>query len=146
MKRFEFKLERILHIKEHLETLAKQKYAVILQKKVSLEVEIREMEASIEQTINSLGGTAGASSLMMSDSYIRGLEMQIENNHAKINELEEELHARRAELDEAMKERKTMETLRDKSFENYKVEYRKHENSLTDEAANLAVLRKRGDE
>ncbi|OHD11077.1 MAG: flagellar export protein FliJ [Spirochaetes bacterium GWD1_27_9] len=150
MKKFSFKLEKLLKIKEHKEILAEEAYAKVLQEKVNFEMENRNMEdaifSNLETNFNSFkdGDTIDFHNISMYERYLTALELKIEDNEIKKQELEPKLQKLKENLIQATKEKKTMEKLKEKELSNYKNEKKKHENKIMDEVANTMQIRKLG--
>lgn len=152
MKRFTFRLEKLLNIKKHLEEEAKLKYAFVLQKKINIENENRLMESQIKdgmvydsQTIKE-GEILDYKNIELSEKYIRGLVTKIKNNNIKKKEIEIELEKLKKDLEKATRERKIIDQLKDRKFQQYKKDYKKHEIKIIDELAGQMINRKHKNE
>ena len=139
MKNFNFKLERLLKIKEHKEKLAKLAYAKVLQKKVLLETENNTLMNEIGASGNVLDKDPGEaidySNIENLERFVIGAEAKIRNNKSDITGLEPELNDLKDKLSEAMKEKKIMEKLKEKKYKRFKDEVKQHETMLLDEVA-----------
>jgi flagellar FliJ protein len=149
MKRFKFKLEKLLEIKKDIEFKAKLRYAQVLQKKINIEMENAAMQNSIYETINSDSMHLNSDNVLsyermaINEKYIRGLEKKIKQNELLKLEVEKELLKLRDELIEATKEKKKLEQLEKKQFEKYKAEQKKHETKVMDDMAGRFYQRHR---
>src|SRR4030042_3206070 len=93
MKKFNFKLEKLLAIREYKELLAKLKYANELQKKLNLE----NMNINLENSIlNSIlenyskaknGDVIDYNDILLQENYINNLIIIIKTNENKKNEM-----------------------------------------------------------
>ncbi len=150
MKKFKFKLEKILSIREKEEEHAKIEYAEVLQKKIGYQNEIETLnieKAHYESAFfeNGSAGTKIDYNLFKSvDNYNRGVECRINDNLTAINNLEDELKRRESILKEAMKKRKLLEKLKEKEFNKWDIERETEETDLLDEmSANMYIFGRR---
>lgn len=141
MKRFRFKLEKVLKIRERAEQEAKLAYAEVLQKKNALELDNKNCECIIEDTNAERQAYLNESQMpdfnvfSALDANIRALlRRQALNNH-EIAELQPLLDERENALREAMKQRKILEKLKEKAYENFLLEAENEETDMIDEAA-----------
>ncbi len=144
MKKFVFKLERILRIKEHKEHIAKEQYAKVLQQKQLLEKEVDDLYSGIERAIDSdilyESNIVDYNSLSIRDNYIKGLKIKIEQNKTEIERLLPTLEELREALFLATKERKIFTKLREKEHIKYKEEIQLDEIKSIDDSANKAYI------
>jgi flagellar FliJ protein len=141
MKKFEFKLEKILKIKIYQESLAKEAYGRELQKKVALEVENKEMEKEIANCMqedfvsHKEGDVIKFEDFSASQKYIDGMKFRMSENNVKKAGMEPGLQKLKEILLATTRERKTFEKLRERSFIRYKDEYNKYQVKYLDEVA-----------
>lgn len=141
MKRFQFKLEKVLRIRERAEQEAKLAYAEVLQKKNALELDNRNCERIIEDTNAERQEYLSESQMpdfnvfSAFDANIRALLRRQELNNCEITELQPLLDERENALREAMKQRKVLEKLKEKAYENFLLEVENEETDMIDEAA-----------
>jgi len=144
MKKFVFKLERVLRIKEHKEHIAKEQYAKVLQQKLLLEKEIEEFYKNIENTINGEvfhdNEILNYDSLTIKDNYIKGLNIKIKENRERIEQIEPTLEKLKEELFQKTKERKIFTKLKEKDYQKYKEEFKIDEIKSIDDSANKAYI------
>lgn len=146
MKRFDFKLEKLLTIREYNELEAKLKYARELQKKLDLENKNIDMQKSILQsTIDSYsniknGDIINNEEMTFQENYINNLIKMIKTNENKKRMMSEKLSKLKEELTEAMKKRKIITQLKNKKYEKYKKETKKEDIKRLDEIANQLNL------
>lgn len=146
MKRFQFRLEKVLKIRERAEQEAKIAYAEVLQKKNAFEIDNRDCDRIIEETnaerqiyLNE-GGNLDFRIFSAFDANVRALLRRQELNNRRITELQPLLTERENALREAMKQRKILEKLKEKAYENFLLEMENEETDMIDEAAlNMAV-------
>ena len=126
MAKFIFKMESILSIKYKLEDQAKAEYGMEVAK-------LREEERKLEVLIAKKEAYQDALTKAVQDALvireIKVLENSVENAKYNINvqkfvikQQQQRVDQAREKLDNAMKERKTYEKLKDKAFEQFKVE------------------------
>ena len=149
MKRFKFKFDKLLMIREYMELKAKLNFAAELQKKLKLEHMNREMQKSILKTINAsyhgsqkIGDKINISQLSLENEYIDDLMSMISINDDKKQALDTTLNKLRNKLAEASKEKKIIDELKNKAFQRYLKEYKKDELKSIDEAASQLTLNK----
>lgn len=138
MKRFSFKLQRLLNIKNSLEELRKNEFRTANQKLVE---EINN-ENRIDKTIKSYQKMFGdLTKKKISPIYLYNhslyqsfLITDLERQRDEVKKCRDELEKQREKLNQAIKERKTFERLKDKKFEDYKFEFEKEEQKELDES------------
>lgn len=141
MKRFQFKLEKVLRIRERAEQEAKLAYAEVLQKKNALELDNKNCERIIEDTNIERQEYLSESQIFdfnifsAFDANVRALLRRQELNNREITELQPLLDEREGALREAMKQRKILEKLKEKAYENFLLEAENEETDMIDEAA-----------
>lgn len=140
MAKFIFKMQNILEVKYKLEDQAKSRYGMAMMK-------LREEEEIQRQLYQRKDGYELQLSEWVSDTSkglnirkIRQLEDAVETMKYKIalqkvavNRAKHQVNLARMQLDEAMKERKTYEKLREKAFEEFKKEVESEERKEIDE-------------
>lgn len=138
MRRFSFKLQRLLNIKNSLEELRKNEFRAANQK---LAEEI-DNEKKIGENINSYQKMfADLTKKKVSPIYLYNhsryqsfLITDLERQRDEVKKCRDVLEKQREKLNRAIKERKTFETLKDKKFEDYKFEFEKEEQKELDES------------
>ncbi len=120
MKKFKFKFEVLLRIKEEREKNAKEKYGMELQKKSILQIENESFKRELINYENRYlqnkkrGDILTFDDIMLEDSYSKAINLRIAENNKKIEEIDNNLIKLKEELIEAMKERKIFEKLKEK--------------------------------
>lgn len=137
MAKFVFQMESILSIKEKLENQAKAEYGMEL---VKLRAEEEKLEALIAKKEGYQDRLTQAVQNQLNIKQIKELENCVENAKYNINlqkiavsQQQRRVDAARDKLDEAMKERKTYEKLKEKAFEEFKLEIEAQERKEVDE-------------
>lgn len=137
MAKFIFKMESILSIKYKLEDQAKAEYGMEV-------VKLREEERKLEVLIAKKEAYQDALTKAVQDALIireiKVLENSVENAKYNINvqkfvikQQQQRVDQAREKLDNAMKERKTYEKLKEKAFEQFKMEIEAQERKEIDE-------------
>ena len=137
MAKFIFKMESILSIKYKLEDQAKAEYGMEVAK-------LREEERKLEVLIAKKEAYQDALTAAVQDALIireiKTLENSVENAKYNINvqkfvikQQQQRVDEAREKLDNAMKERKTYEKLKEKAFEQFKRELEAQERKEIDE-------------
>ena len=137
MGRFIFSLQNILNIKEKLEEQAKNEYSqanLLLQEVIAkreqleerLEEEKRHLQEDISDSLNVREIRERANAVEIFRMYVR---QQI----LVVMQREKEVEVAREHLNEAMKERKTFEKLREHAFEKFRLEENLREQKEVDE-------------
>ena len=145
--KFEFSFEKLLDHKRTLEDLARREWAEAKAKVDAAMKELEAMYALIDDSrmrAGAIGGEGGmrAEELTQIDAFIKGQKIRIERHRAILRELLGELERRQEALVEAAKERKTLEKLKERRSEEFKLARKKRDLKRMDE---LVVTRfKRG--
>lgn len=141
MKRFNFRLGKLLTIREYKEFEAKLKLAQVLQQKVKLEIENKMIQKSIEESMYSsyknfkTGEKIDYNVVNFEDEYINGLLKKITINESKKFELDLKLNKLKEEFFEARKERRIIDELKKREFNKYRKEEKKQDIKKLDEIA-----------
>ena len=145
MAKFIFKMESILSIKYKLEDQAKAEYGMEVAK-------LREEERKLEVLIAKKEAYQDALTKAVQDALvireIKVLENSVENAKYNINvqkfvikQQQQRVDQAREKLDNAMKERKTYEKLKEKAFEQFKMEIEAQERKEIDELVSFRFRR-----
>ena len=137
MPKFNFRLKGYLGLKSKLEDQRGLEYGQALTALESERVKLSALEARRLETIASFRGdisesvntqTAGAY-----NDFIESLKISINKQTGRVRKAEAEAERRRLALTEAMKERKMLETLKDKDYEDFVYEQNLAEQKAADE-------------
>lgn len=133
MAKFNFRLQGILNIKQKLEDQEKISYG---QAKMRLEAEeqklmelVNHKAQLIEEKAALMAGRIRPQELNLYENAIHGADIAIENQKKSVALARKEMEIAQARLDQAMKERKTYEKLREKAFDQF-VEEQNYEEQL----------------
>lgn len=141
MKRFKFRLDKMLAIKEYNELNAKLKYASKLQEKFSIEDENKRLENYIFEKINSTASNDILTQASFSDIFLKKIKL----NKEKLYKVNNELNERFKEYREARKEKKTFEHLKENEQKRYKKELNRYQTKLLDDMSSQMFMRNRVD-
>ena len=137
MAKFIFNMQGLLNIKEKLEEQTKTEYGKALakleqEKSILLNLKNKKQEniLSFRESINK---GVKPNYIDNINKYISLIDKKIEGQMQNINKAKEIVEEKRLALLEAMKERKVLETLKEKEKENYFKEELKNEQKIIDE-------------
>lgn len=137
MGRFIFSLQNILNIKEKLEEQAKNEYSqanLLLQEAI---VRREQLEARMEEEKRRLQEDISASlnvrKIREREEAVEIFRMYVRQQILVVMQREKEVEVARERLNEAMKERKTYEKLREHAFEKFRLEENLREQKEVDE-------------
>ena len=137
MARFRYKMQNILSIKEKMETQAKQAFADA-KRKLDLEQEALDRlflkKEDVERhAVEVLQGDLDLHEIEDSQMARIIIDQRIEEQKHRVNRATLELETTRALLEEAVKERKTHEKLKEKQFDEFVREENRAESKTIDE-------------
>ena len=137
MARFRYKMQNILSIKEKMETQAKQAFAEA-KRKLDLEQEALDRlflkrEEIERHAVEVLQGDLDLHEIEDSQMSRIICDQRIEEQKHRVNRATLELETARSLLEEAVKERKTHEKLKEKQFDEFVREENRTESKTIDE-------------
>ncbi len=148
MKMFAFTLQRLLDVKEALERAAEERLAASMRRLEAARERLRELSARRQQVIREIEGLNGAQThrhrLSVHLRYLERVQAQIAGQLQRIVEHELETEQLRQEMCAIMRERKTLEKLKEHERRQWLLEGRRKEQKETDEFAASGYLRQRG--
>lgn len=137
MARFRFSLQNILDMKEKLEDQAKNNFAQAnrrlqeaIAEKEALELRLKEEKKKFQRD---LSAALDIGKIHQREDAIDILRMYVAQQMLVVKQREKEVEVAREHLNEAMKEKKTFEKLREKAFEAYMAEENLREQKEIDE-------------
>ncbi len=137
MARFRFSMENILSMKEKLEEQEKVEYSQCMMRLNQEEEryqELLERQSMIEVELkNTINEVLDISEIRDKEDALEIMKMYVMQQGLVVEQCQEEVRLAREKLSEAMRERKTYENLRDKAFEEFKLEESKREQKEIDE-------------
>lgn len=126
MAKFIFKMESILSIKTKLEDQAKAEYGIEVMKLREEEHKLMLLEKRKhgfeQQLLEAVNGRLVILSIKRLEDSVENLKYNIKLQIVVIRQQEGRVAKARAKLDNAMKERKIYEKLKEKAFEEFKAE------------------------
>jgi len=136
---YKFRLEPVLRHRKLLEEGLQKDFAVLNRQLL----DERERLSNLEKVKNRYSGELqekqvkiiSASDILLYTDYLQQVTKEIENQWEKILETEKSVDQKREELIGAMKNRKTIDRLREKGFKAHVQELSKKEQDLMNEAA-----------
>lgn len=124
MAKFIFKMESILSVKEKLEEQAKAEYSIEIIKLRQEEEKLEEFEnrknAYQTRLYEAVMDTLNISEIKILEDSVENIKYNIKLQLIVIANQQKNVDRAREKLDNAMKERKTYEKLKEKAFEEFK--------------------------
>ena len=124
MATFIFKMESILSVKEKLEEQAKAEYSIEIMKLRQEEEKLDELEkrknAYQTRLYEAVMDTLNISEIKILEDSVENIKYNIKLQLIVIANQQKNVDRAREKLDNAMKERKTYEKLKEKAFEEFK--------------------------
>lgn len=124
MAKFIFKMESILSVKEKLEEQAKAEYSIEIMKLRQEEEKLEELEnrknAYQTRLYEAVMDTLNISEIKILEDSVENIKYNIKLQLIVIANQQKNVDRAREKLDNAMKERKTYEKLKEKAFEEFK--------------------------
>ncbi|MBI5344592.1 MAG: flagellar export protein FliJ [Deltaproteobacteria bacterium] len=149
MKKFVFKLEPLLDYRKRLEEISLKEFSVALRTLDEEEgklVLLNEMCRRSSEDIDRLKEEgAGADDFNMHYLYITGLKSHIKGQEAIIKAVRAEFEAKRAELIEATRKKKVVETIKGKNLHEHMRMFEKEEQKTTDDITSSRFKRGGGE-
>ncbi len=137
MARFIFPLQNILNMKEKLEEQAKNEYSqanMRLHEAEDEEERLRQREADAEEDLkNILAESLDVIEIKKKEDAVEILKVYVKEQHLVVIQRARDVEIAREKLNEAMKERKTFEKLREHAFEDFVKEQNLAEQKEVDE-------------
>lgn len=142
MKKFKFSLDTVLDYKQQVLDAVKGEHASIL-------AQVREQEDVLEtvwqryRDYDSEYRERKCTGMTIADATIyqgglRALELEIQRETVRLEQLREQEEKKRGEMVEAKKETSSLEKLKEKKLDQYQKAYQKNEEQLIDEFVSVA--------
>ena len=137
MPRFRYRMENILNLQMKLEDQAKAAFgaanARLQEEQEKLQLLVIK-KAGYERKVKEYAqGAVKIGEIQRYKDGVRSVDYAIEDQMKAIKRAQREVDFARLRLNEAMKDRKTQEILKDKAFEAFLAEMKAEENKVTDE-------------
>ncbi len=143
MARFKFSLEGVLRVRRLAEELAQGKYGAKLAECESLRQEIVKAQREIEEFRSewTYERWIDPHQLIHRNCWLEHLNAECWKRQEELREQKRLLEILRKELAKASQEKKAIEKLKEKKFEEFKAEIKKKEQHFTDEMASVRFFR-----
>jgi len=139
MKKFQFKFETVLKVKERKEEQLKRELMYIQKLKIEQEQILEKIGAERKKMHEQKGrekqGGTDISTLIYYEAYLNSLRAQIARTEKRIKEFTEKADEKRVEVVEASREKKIFENLKDRHFSVFKKAVLSNEQKQLDEMA-----------
>lgn len=140
MAKFIFKMQNILAVKYKLEDQAKSRYGMAMTKLreeeqvlEGLKLRRNHYELQLKDTVSDTEPGLHVRRIRQLEDAVETMKYKISIQKLAVNRAMHQVELARMQLDEAMKERKTYEKLREKAFEEFKKEVESEERKEIDE-------------
>ncbi len=151
MKKFEFRLQRLLDIREAKEREIKNELAAIVAVQNREKMRQEEYRSGIQQQRDKfrakmLGGRFSYNEAMMFERYVEFAHRVIKSQQEKIDAMEPEIRKVRERLVEASRDRRVVEKLRERKWNEYMYEYNREVAKENDDMNQKLYLRRKIEE
>ena len=137
MKKFTFKLESVLSLREHKERLVMQEVGALTQELARVKGEMTALEeerAEVEQNLaRRMGHGMSGAELQGVQAYIKGIAVRWQEELVLSEKVQRYLDAKRSELAKCAVERKAMETLKERQRDAFFREQDEEQRKLDEE-------------
>jgi len=148
MKKFEFRLEPVLRLRDQTERIKQREFAQAVQEVRRCESDILYVLGEIEDSREGLRQAEIQEidpwQLIFHRRYLNHLEKQLRRLRGELQALSKKAESKRLELVKASKEKKSLEKLRGKQRGEYEYEAAREEQKMFDEIG--GVFKERGKE
>ena len=137
MAKFQFKMESLLRLRESLEEQKKNEFgravAELERQREKLNQLLNEKERMVQEFHENVKNRIDSRKSDSYNKYIKLLDKRIDEQRVIVKKCEDIEKECRFQLIEATKEKKKLEKLREKQFQQYLIEEKREEQKLTDE-------------
>jgi len=137
MAKFVYKLQNILNIKERLETQAKTEFAAAMNRvsveEAKMQMLIQRRNGYIEDVRHLSSGAINIFLIRRCNEYIKTMEELMKQQAVVLRIAQNNLDKSREKLNEAVQDRKMHEKLKEKAFEEFKMELNVEEKKEIDQ-------------
>ena len=145
MKRFRFRLERLLSLRRHRETEWEQRLAEATGRVVTVQREIGDRVAEKARALrDQYQGGIDVRRLLSTNEYMRRMDHEIEKEEALLVRFRREREALQEKYLEASRDRKVLERLKDRRAAEYAKLQRVEETKQLDDITSGRAARERG--
>ncbi|MBP5159603.1 MAG: flagellar export protein FliJ [Lachnospiraceae bacterium] len=146
MNKFIFKLQGVLDIRRDLEEQAKAEFglaqAELVAEEKKLEAIIARKEAQILELKELMSSNLNVKKINLTKEGVEVLKEMEKEQALVVSRVETKVELARRKLQKAILERKTIEKLREKQLEEYKVMYEAEEQKINDEMSSYSYSEK----
>ncbi len=150
MKRFRFRLQKLLEVKQLREDLRKQELAAAQRALERERAELARLEAAWARALADLRdecrGTLDVETIRLRHRHLALLGRRMIEREAAVQRLAREEAARREALVEARRGRLTVERLKERAYARYRLEAARVEQAFLDEVGTTRYAREGGDD
>jgi flagellar FliJ protein len=145
MKQFQFRLQKVMETTQIKEEIKKRELAKAMQKLRDNEAQLETLLGELEEHISHIESCHKRSTLKVSElshlsGYMEKLGQEILAQTKKISRLTEEARVYREKLLEITKDKKVLERLKDKKYEEFKKKLRSMEQKFMDEVSTRSYV------
>lgn len=148
MKDYKFKLEKVLEYRKDKENLAKQELANQQKKLKKAEERLSYLQYEYKEMAYYRGNEPGKEldleGLKILNDYLSYLDLEIKGQRKVVYKLAEEVKNQQNNVKNAMQDRKTLETLKEKGYQDFLEEVKTQEKNLIDELGLRSYLDSEG--
>ena len=141
MKKFIYPLQNVLNLKEKMESQEKSLFQAAMNELRNEQEELAHLEqrkSGYEERLKeSVSSRLDLLNVKTNKEAVEILKDMIRQQTGKVRLAERRVEVARKRLEEAVKERKTLEKLKDDAFSQYKKDYEKEEQKEIDELVNF---------
>jgi flagellar FliJ protein len=135
-KTFLFPLEKVLDYRKKIENQKTEALSQSRKKKKELEKNLENIEDKKQLIINGNHEKLTVNQLSISTDYLNQINKEIEGEEHQINVAEKEIENRLGKLKSASKDKKAVEKLKERKFDEHKKNIKRYDRKKTDEIAN----------
>jgi flagellar FliJ protein len=139
MRRFTFRLEKVRDLRKWKEEISQQHFAAAHQRReeARLRLEYAEAEAELhnQQFGDRISKEFRAGDALVEHRSALRLKQNVADHTDKLQQREQEVEQRRGELVEASRDRKAIETLRERRLDEHKKNVERVEQAILDDVA-----------
>lgn len=137
MKAFNFSLEKVLEIRDFNQRQSEIKLGEAMAESTRLQMRLQDIAQKRVSSSFNQSGSKEIESMVAIEHYVLWLDQEKEKTLNDLASAELVVEKRREELNEAMKQRKVLEKLKEKQFSAYRKEmFKKEEQEIDDIAKN----------
>lgn len=132
---YNFKLEKVLNYKENIENVKKGEYGEVNSKLEKAQYKLTKYNNYRQNLIsqkNNMMENTNIGSLKLYSDYLKSISNDIKKQEKLILDINIELKSAKEELMKAMQEKKTLEKLKEKNYNEFIQEANKDEEKITD--------------